>query len=168
MSMNASLALTAPEIILSLGGLALLMVAAYAGDRATRLVTWLTVALFGAASLSLTGVAGSGGNAFDGLYSADAFSSFAKILIYLAAVVSIIIAPRFFAHADKVRAEYPILVIYAAVGMGMMVSATDFLTLYVGVELQSLAAYVLASFMRKDQRSAEAGLKYFEIGRAHV
>ena len=164
MSMTASLALTAPEIILSLGGLALLMVAAYAGDRATRLVTWLAVALFGGAALSLTGVAGSGGNAFDGLYSADAFSSFAKILIYVAAVVSIIIAPRFFAHADKLRAEYPILVIYAAVGMGMMVSATDFLTLYVGVELQSLAAYVLASFMRKDQRSAEAGLKYFVLG----
>jgi NADH-quinone oxidoreductase subunit N len=164
MSMNASLALTAPEIILSLGGLVLLMVAAYAGDRSTRLVTWATTALFGIAGLSLTGVAGSGGNAFDGLYSADAFSSFAKILIYIAAVVSIIIAPRFFAQDDKLRAEYPILVLYAAVGMGMMVSATDFLTLYVGVELQSLAAYVLASFMRKDQRSAEAGLKYFVLG----
>jgi NADH-quinone oxidoreductase subunit N len=164
MSMTASLALTAPEIILSVGGLALLMVAAYMGDRSTRFVTWAASALFGVAALSLSGVAGSGGNAFDGLYSADAFSSFAKILIYIAAVVSIIIAPRFFAQDDKLRAEYPILVIYAAVGMGMMVSATDFLTLYVGVELQSLAAYVLASFMRKDQRSAEAGLKYFVLG----
>lgn len=164
MSMNASLALTAPEIILSVGGLVLLMVAAYAGDRSTRFVTWAASALFGIAALSLTGVAGSGGNAFDGLYSADAFSSFAKILIYAAAVVSIIIAPRFFLQDDKLRAEYPILVLYAAVGMGMMVSATDFMTLYVGVELQSLAAYVLASFMRKDQRSAEAGLKYFVLG----
>ena len=164
MSMNASLALTAPEIILSVGGLVLLMVAAYMGDRSTRFVTWAASALFGVAALSLSGVAGSGGNAFDGLYSADAFSSFAKILIYVAAVVSIIIAPRFFAQDDKLRAEYPILVLYAAVGMGMMVSATDFLTLYVGVELQSLAAYVLASFMRKDQRSAEAGLKYFVLG----
>ncbi len=164
MSMNASLALTAPEIILSVGGLVLLMVAAYAGDRSTRFVTWAASALFGVAALSLTGIAGSGGNAFDGLYSADAFSSFAKILIYIAAVVSIIIAPRFFAQDDKLRAEYPILVLYAAVGMGMMVSATDFMTLYVGVELQSLAAYVLASFMRKDQRSAEAGLKYFVLG----
>lgn len=164
MSMNASLALTAPEIILSVGGLVLLMVAAYMGDRSTRFVTWTASALFGVAALSLSGVAGSGGNAFDGLYSADAFSRFAKILIYVAAVVSIIIAPRFFAQDDKLRAEYPILVLYAAVGMGMMVSATDFMTLYVGVELQSLAAYVLASFMRKDQRSAEAGLKYFVLG----
>ena len=164
MSMTASLALTAPEIILSVGGLVLLMVAAYAGDRSTRFVTWAASALFGLAALSLTGAAGSGGNAFDGLYSADAFSSFAKILIYAAAVVSIIVAPRFFMQDDKLRAEYPILVLYAAVGMGMMVSATDFLTLYVGVELNSLAAYVLASFMRKDQRSAEAGLKYFVLG----
>jgi NADH-quinone oxidoreductase subunit N len=164
MSIMASLALTAPEIILSLGGLVLLMVIAFVGDGSTRLVTWATAALFGLAALSLTGAAGSGGDAFEGLYSADAFSSFAKILIYVAAVVSIIIAPRFFEQDDKLRAEYPILVIYAAVGMGMMVSATDFLTLYVGVELQSLAAYVLASFMRKDQRSAEAGLKYFVLG----
>lgn len=164
MSMMGSLALTAPEIILSLGGLILLMVAAFAGDRSTRFVTWASCALFGAAAFSLTGVAGSGGAAFDGLYSADAFSSFAKILIYAAAVISLIIAPRFFAQDGKLRAEYPILVIYAAVGMGMMVSATDLLTLYVGVELQSLAAYVLASFMRKDLRSAEAGLKYFVLG----
>ena len=163
-SMSASLALTAPELILSLGGFALLMVAAFVGDRSTRFATWATVILFGLAALSLSGAAGLGGDAFAGLYRADAFSSFAKLLIYLAAAVSVAVAPRFFGHADKLRAEYPILILYAAVGMGMMVSATDLLTLYVGVELQSLAAYVLASFMRKDQRSAEAGLKYFVLG----
>jgi NADH-quinone oxidoreductase subunit N len=164
MSLTASLALTAPELILTIGGLALLMIAAFAGDRSARLVTWGTTALFAVAAFSLAGVAGSGGTAFDGLYSADAFGSFAKLLIYVAAAVSILIAPRFFEHAERSRPEYPILVLFAAIGMGMMVSATDFLTLYVGVELQSLAAYVLASFMRKDQRSAEAGLKYFVLG----
>ncbi len=164
MTAYQSLALTAPELILSLGALALLMVAAFAGDRATRLVTWLAVALFGVAALSLLGVAGTGGDAFDGLYRADAFGRFAKILIYAAAAVSLMIAPRFFEHEDKLRAEYPVLILLSAAGMGMMVSATDFLTLYVGLELQSLAAYVLASFMRKDLRSAEAGLKYFVLG----
>jgi NADH-quinone oxidoreductase subunit N len=164
MLLTASLALTAPELILTFGGLLLLMVAAFAGDRSARLVTLGTTALFAVAALSLTGVAGSGGAAFDGLYSADAFGSFAKLLIYVAAAVSILIAPHFFEQAERSRPEYPILVLYAAVGMGMMVSGTDFLTLYVGVELQSLAAYVLASFMRKDQRSAEAGLKYFVLG----
>ena len=88
------------------------------------------------------------------------------MLIYGAAAVSILIAPRFFERGagDNLRPEYPVLILLSAVGMGMMVSAGDLLTLYVGLELQSLAAYVLASFMRRDTRSAEAGLKYFVLG----
>ena len=75
-------------------------------------------------------------------------------------------APRFFQQTagDDLRPEYPVLILLSAAGMGMMVSAGDLLTLYVGLELQSLAAYVLASFMRRDTRSAEAGLKYFVLG----
>jgi NADH-quinone oxidoreductase subunit N len=164
MSITASLALTLPELILSLGALALLMVAAFGGDGMTRAIGWGAVALFAAAGFSLTGSAGNGGPGFDGLYVADSFGSFAKILIYIAAAVSVIIAPGFFARAGALRAEYPILILLSAVGMGMMVSASDLLTLYVGLELQSLSAYVLASFMRRDARSAEAGLKYFVLG----
>ncbi|MEQ1547924.1 MAG: NADH-quinone oxidoreductase subunit N, partial [Chakrabartia sp.] len=161
MSVMTSLALTAPEIILSTGGIVLMMVAAFAGDKATRLINWAAIALFFAATLSTLALSG---DAFDGLYRADAFGNFAKILIYLAAGVAIALSPRFFEHEDRLRAEYPVLILFSAVGMGMMVSATDLLTLYVGLELQSLAAYVLASFMRKDMRSAEAGLKYFVLG----
>ena len=75
-------------------------------------------------------------------------------------------APDFFRRTtgDDLRPEYPVLILLSAVGMGIMVSAADMLTLYVGLELQSLAAYVLASFMRRDGRSAEAGLKYFVLG----
>jgi NADH-quinone oxidoreductase subunit N len=161
---TASLALTAPELILSIGGTILMLVAAFAGDKSTRFVTLAAVLLFGAAGLSLTGVAGSGGSAFNGLYSADAFGAFAKVLVYAAAAVSILIAPRWFEREDRLRAEYPVLILFSAVGMGMMASATNLLSLYVGLELQSLAAYVLASFMRNDTRSAEAGLKYFVLG----
>jgi NADH-quinone oxidoreductase subunit N len=164
MSLSDSLALTVPEIILSIGGIILMLVAAFAGDKATRAITWLSVALFAAATLSLVSQSGSPQTAFDGLYRADAFSGFAKVLIYIAAAVSVGIAPRWFAANDRLRAEYPVLILFAAVGMGMMVSATDLLTLYVGLELQSLAAYVLASFMRRDERAAEAGLKYFVLG----
>jgi NADH-quinone oxidoreductase subunit N len=160
MSIAASLLLTLPEIILSVSAIALMLVAAFAGDGATRFVNGAAVAALFAAFLSL----GAEGVAFDGLYSADAFSDFAKPLIYLAAGVSILLSTRFFAAEDKLRAEYSVLILLATVGMGMMVSATNLLTLYVGLELQSLAAYVLASFMRKDQRSAEAGLKYFVLG----
>jgi NADH-quinone oxidoreductase subunit N len=154
--------LTLPEMILSVGALALLMVAAWAGDKATRGISWAAVALFAAAALSLP--VGGEGYAFDGLYRGDDFAAFAKILIYIAAAVSVLIAPRFFARGGALRAEYPILILLSAVGMGMMASAGDLLTLYVGLELQSLAAYVLASFMRRDARSAEAGLKYFVLG----
>ena len=161
MSVTASLAIILPEEILSFASLLLLLVAAWAGDGASRLISWLSVAALAAAGLAL-GYAN--GVAFDGLYTADAFSNFAKALIYLAAAVSILIAPRFFDERSAMRAEYPILLLLSATGMGMMVSATDLLTLYVGLELQSLAAYVLASFMRRDARSAEAGLKYFVLG----
>jgi len=164
MPITASLALTLPELILSLGAMALLMVAAFGGDGLTRAISWGAVALFAAAGFSLLGPAGNGGPGFDGLYVADDFGRFAKVLIYIAAAISVVIAPNFFARAGALRAEYPILILLSAVGMGMMVSAGDLLTLYVGLELQSLSAYVLASFMRRDTRAAEAGLKYFVLG----
>jgi NADH-quinone oxidoreductase subunit N len=153
---------TLPEVILGVGAIALMMVAAFAGDSRTRLVSWLAVGLLTAALVASLYPAGA---AFDGLYTADAFSAFAKALIYGGAAVAVILAPDFFArNGGELRAEYPVLILLSSVGMGMMVSASDLLTLYVGLELQSLAAYVLASFMRRDARSAEAGLKYFVLG----
>ena len=166
---NASLLMVMPELVLTVGGLVLMMVAAYAGDRMAHVVGWLSVATLLAAGLTLLGLPGHGGVAFDGLYRADAFAAYAKVLIYTAAAASIVVAPRFFAPsaaggAGAVRAEFPILILLSCIGMGMMVSASDLMTLYVGLEMQSLSAYVLASFMRQDTRSAEAGLKYFVLG----
>ena len=160
----ASLLMTAPELVLTGAGLILMLIAAFAGDGSARLAGWLAVAALVSAGLTLCGSAGHGGSAFDGLYRADAFSSFAKILIYAAAGLSILMAPRFFATGQAIRAEYPVLILFATAGMGLMVSASDMLTLYVGLELNSLASYVLASFMRQNSRSAEAGLKYFVLG----
>lgn len=158
----SSILMVMPELILTGAGLILLMVAAYVGDRSTPAVSWLSVFSLLAAGLSI--IQAPQGVAFDGLYRADAFSAFAKGLIYISAAVSIIVAPRFFAQGGALRAEYPLLIVFSSVGMGMMVSAADLLTLYVGLELTSLSSYVLASFMRKDTRSAEAGLKYFVLG----
>jgi NADH-quinone oxidoreductase subunit N len=165
MSILVELTSVLPELALTVAGLILLMIAAFAGDRASTLVHWggaLALAL-ATALLAHPAVHG-GGLIFDGLYSADAFATFAKALIFVTAAATIVIAPRFFAIEGTPRAEYPILVVFGSIGMAMMVSATDFITLYVGLELQSLSAYVLASFMRKDVRSAEAGLKYFVLG----
>lgn len=168
MDFKSSLALIAPEILLSLSALALLLVAAWS-RHSGRLVSILAaVALGGAAFLTApalcAGAMGPETFAFGGQFAADAFASFSKILIYVAAIGCLMIAPTFFDRHGAMRPEYPVLVLLAALGMGIMVSATDFITLYIGLELNSLAAYVLASFMRTDDRSAEAGLKYFVLG----
>jgi NADH-quinone oxidoreductase subunit N len=156
--------LVLPEEILSVGALALMLAAAWAGDRAAPLLTWLGVLTLVIAAAFVPGMNDAGGTAFYGLFVADSFAAFAKIVIYLAAAVSMLAAMSWFGRDQDYRAEYPVLILFSAVGMGMMVSASDLLTLYVGLELQSLAAYVLASFQRADTRSAEAGLKYFVLG----
>ena len=166
MDYAANLAMTLPEVVLGLGSIALMLVAAWGGPGSTRLVSWAAVAILAGAGIALIGPASSGAAAFDGLYRADAFAAFAKVLMYVAAAIAILMAPDFFRRSsgDDLRPEYPVLILLSTCGMGMMVSAADLLTLYVGLELQSLAAYVLASFMRRDTRSAEAGLKYFVLG----
>ena len=166
MDYAAQLAMILPEVVLGLGALALMLVAAWGGPASTKAVTWAAVAVLAGATIALAGPATSGGPAFEGLYRADAFAGFAKVLIYVAAAISALLAPDFFRRTagDDLRPEYPVLILLSAMGMGIMVSAADLLTLYVGLELQSLAAYVLASFMRQDARSAEAGLKYFVLG----
>ncbi|MEA3030414.1 MAG: NADH-quinone oxidoreductase subunit [Sphingomonadales bacterium] len=156
--------LVLPEEILSVGALILMLAAAWAGDRSGPLLTWLAVLTLAIAAAFVPGIRDAGGTAFYGLFVADSFAAFAKIVIYLAAAVSMLAAMSWFGRDRDYRAEYPVLILFSAVGMGMMVSASDLLTLYVGLELQSLAAYVLASFQRTDTRSAEAGLKYFVLG----
>lgn len=166
MDYASQLAMTLPEVILAVGSIVLMLVAAWGGPASTKAVSGAAVAVLAGALIALVGPATSGGDAFGGLYRADGFAGFAKVLIFLAAAVAIVMAPDFFARTagDNLRPEYPVLILLSAAGMGMMVSAADLLTLYVGLELQSLSGYVLASFMRQDGRSAEAGLKYFVLG----
>ncbi len=160
--MTADLALIWPELILTIGGLITLMLGTFFGDRAVglyQLAAMLTLAIAAAAVVTMFGT---DATVFSGTLSVDSFGGFSKLLIYAASFVCLFIAPRFF--KDGMRAEYPALIIFAALGMGIMASARDLMTLYVGLELNSLAAYVLASFMRTDDRSSEAGLKYFVLG----
>lgn len=166
MSYSMQLMMVLPELVLSLGAILLMLVAAWGGQASTKLVSWASIAVLIGAGIALAGPASAGGEAFGGLYRPDMFAAFAKALIFFAAAVSILIAPRFFqtTSGDDLRPEYPVLILLSTAGMGMMVSAGDLMSLYVGLELQSLSAYILASFMRRDTRSAEAGLKYFVLG----
>ena len=162
--MVADFLLILPEEIVSVSALILMLVAAWAGDRSGPLLTWLAVLTLGAAAVVMPGLLGPGGSAFGGLFVADRFAAFSKLVIYAGAAVSLLMAMSWFGRDRDYRAEYPVLILFSALGMSLMVSAGDLLTLYVGLELQSLAAYVLASFQRTDARSAEAGLKYFVLG----
>ncbi|MEJ7776101.1 MAG: NADH-quinone oxidoreductase subunit NuoN [Sphingomicrobium sp.] len=153
-----------PEIILTLGGLVLMMVAAIAGRRGAGLTSWTAIVLLAAATVALIGAPSNAGALFGGLIAADWFASFGKAIIFPAAAVAILLAHRWFERGTEHAPEYPVLILFSCVGMAVMVSATNLMTLYVGLELQSLAAYVLASYRRTDDRSAEAGLKYFVLG----
>jgi len=171
-----SVRIATPEIILALGAMALLMLGVFRGDRSLVLLTWLSVVLYavagvalfidlgqGAATAALPGVS-IGLTAFDGLYIADPFSTFLKVIIYAGAGVAALLAVPYLKRTRTARFEYPVLLVLGALGMSMMVSANDLLSLYIGLELQSLAAYVLAAFHRNEARSSEAGLKYFVLG----
>ena len=153
-----------PEIILAIGGLVLMMAAAFTGRRGTAAINWLAVALLAVATLALIGPPSHAGPIFDGLVSADLFASFGKAVMFPAAAVAIIAAHGWFERGTEHASEYAVLILFAAVGMSVMVSATSLISLYVGLELNSLAGYVLASYRRRDERSAEAGLKYFVLG----
>src|SRR4029450_4210253 len=153
-----------PELILTTGGIILMMVAAFLGRRGSSLCSWASVALLIGAAFTLTGAPQTAGALFGGQLAADAFGALGKLIMYLCAAVAIVMAHSWFERDFEHGAEYPVLILFAAVGMSVMVSATSLVTLYVGVELNSLAAYVLASYRRTDDRSAEAGLKYFVLG----
>jgi len=174
MDFSSSFLLIRPELVLTVAGLILLLWTAWAGDKHARPIAIVAVAAFFTAGMFTVpglhlGATGPDTLAFGGLLKADTFALFAKALIYLAAIGCLVVAPAFFNSAAAgseraMRAEYSVLVLFAALGMSIMVSANDFMALYLGLELNSLAAYVLASILREDTRSAEAGLKYFVLG----
>jgi NADH-quinone oxidoreductase subunit N len=169
MDLSASLSLIVPELLLSVSGLVLLLVGAWAGDRASRAITAIACLVLAACFVLVApsvcaGASGADTAAFSGQFRADAFAGFAKLMIYAATGAVLAVSPAFFGRIGAMRAEYPVLLLFAALGMSVMVSAGDLIALYIGLELNSLASYVLAAFLRNDSRSAEAGLKYFVLG----
>jgi NADH-quinone oxidoreductase subunit N len=154
-----------PEIFLVCAGMALLMVGVFRKGDPTGLVSWLAIA-----SLIVTGILvliyGSATDTpvFFGMFVTSKFAQFAKILILMGSALSIVLSNDYMRREQAQRFEFPVLIVYATVGMMMMVSANDLIGLYIGLEMQSLALYVVASIRRDTLRSTEAGLKYFVLG----
>ncbi|HLP69973.1 MAG TPA: NADH-quinone oxidoreductase subunit NuoN [Rhizobium sp.] len=159
----ASLHLVTPELILAVGALVLLMVGVFSGDKSTPTVTGLAVALLIASGLWMVLVPAEG-SAFGGAYLADGYARFMKILALIGSVTAMIMAVGHarFDHLD--RFEFPVLLVLATLGIMLMISANDLISLYLSLELQSLALYVVAAINRDSLRSTEAGLKYFVLG----
>ena len=164
MTLAQSLAIGAPEIVLAAGALVLLMIGVFRGNDAVTGLSWGAVALFVLTALTVIDDTPGRALAWNDLYVADSLSAFLKILILIGAGASVIMALPYLKRVNASRFEFPVLIVLSTLGMFVMVSANSLLSLYVGLELMSLAAYVLAAFHRDEERSTEAGLKYFVLG----
>ena len=155
-----------PEVIVAVGAMTLLMIGAFTRDSvaAGRTVSWLGLGVLIAALSAIVIVPGASQTLFDGAFVSDGMTRFLKVLVLIAAALTLLMTFDDFARAKVLLFEYPVLVLLATLGMMMMVSANDLIALYLGIELQSLALYVIAAFKRDDVRSSEAGLKYFVLG----
>jgi NADH-quinone oxidoreductase subunit N len=154
-----------PEIVLAGYAMGALMVGVYTTkDKLAPALVWATAAIFVGLALWI-GTAGAGERtAFSGMFIDDPFARFAKVTVLLSAAAVIVMSQDYMLRRGLLRFEFPILITLSVVGMMMMISAGDLMTLYMGLELQSLSLYVVASMRRDSAKSSEAGLKYFVLG----
>ena len=154
-----------PELLLAVFAMVALLAAVYTGkDKATPIVTWATAGVMLALALFIGLGAPVNGRAFGGLLIADAYGRFAQVGILVAAAAVLLAGQDALVRRGLGRFEYPLLIALATVGMMIMVSAGNLMTLYMGLELQSLALYVVAAMRRDSVKSTEAGMKYFILG----
>jgi NADH-quinone oxidoreductase subunit N len=153
-----------PEIFLALAGMALLMFGVFRGDGSTRSVAYLAIVVMATAAVLVLGQHSERLVTFNGLFVVDSFGAFMKVLVLSAASLAVVLSIGYIERERMGRFEFPVLMVFATLGMLMMVSANDLISLYVGLETQSLALYVIAAFQRESARSSEAGLKYFVLG----
>ncbi len=153
-----------PELFLAVAGMILLIVGVFRGNSGTRIISNATIGALVIAVLIMLGQSPDGVPILNGMFVQDNFTFFMKLLVMGGLITSIALSVQYLYQEQVLRFEYPILVLFAGIGMLMMVSANDMLSLYMGLELQSLSLYVLASIRRNHVKSAEAGMKYFILG----
>ena len=152
-----------PELVVACSALLLLLVGALSGERIAGVISWTSVLVLAVAAYFVAKNAGPS-TAFHGAFVVDGFSRFTKELILLGSALTLLMSRGFMSDANLMRFEFPVLVLLSTCGMMLMVSSASFISLYMGLELQSLCLYVLASFNRDNLRSSEAGMKYFVLG----
>jgi NADH-quinone oxidoreductase subunit N len=155
-----------PEILLVAGALGLLLAGVLRrdGDAAAVGIGWIAIAVLAVAAWLVLAQEGPRQTLFQGGLVIDGFARFMKVLTLAACAASLLLSFDYMRDVKALKFEYPVLVLLAAAGMMMMISANDLIVLYLGLELQNLSLYVLAAIRRDDLRSSEAGLKYFVLG----
>ncbi|WP_028744848.1 NADH-quinone oxidoreductase subunit NuoN [Rhizobium mesoamericanum] len=159
----ASLHLSIPELILAVGALALLMIGVFSGERSGRMVSLLAMIVLAAAALWLIFVP-SEGVAYGGVFLSDGFGRFMKITALVGSISALFMSVGLAKENQLDKFEFPVLLVLCTLGILLMISANDLISLYLGLELQSLAIYVVAAINRESVKSTEAGLKYFVLG----
>ena len=153
-----------PELVLAAGAMVLLLLGAYRGQGTTRTVTWLSIALLIVTGFLVLMLPAGKLTTFGGSFIVDDFARFLKILALIGSAVTLILSAEFLSSPSGRIFEYSILVLLSTVGMMVLISAGDLIMLYLGLELMSLALYVVAASNRDNSKSTEAGLKYFVLG----
>ena len=160
-----------PELFLALAIMAMLMLGVFQPRdtaekeiKASRLISFLSIITLILAMLLVSTLSGGRLVTFQNMFVSDPFAIYTKILVLIGSALAIVISQGFIERHAMARFEYSILIVFATLGMMMMISANDLIALYVGLEMQSLSLYVIAAFQRDDTRSTEAGLKYFVLG----
>jgi NADH-quinone oxidoreductase subunit N len=153
-----------PEIVLAVGAMALLMLGAFRGEHTAVAVNWLAIVLLVAAGVITLWLPGGTLVTFGGSFIVDPFARFLKLLALTGSAAAILMSFDYLAVEKQQKFEYPILILLSTTGMLMLISAADLIALYLGLELMSLALYVVAAINRDSTRSSEAGLKYFILG----
>ena len=159
-----SLPVVLPEFILSVGVLALILTGALRGDKSVWLVTEISVALLGVALIIVVFDKKIEGVTFYGAFISDTFARFMKALALVGSLIALLLSLDFLKTHKFGGFEFPVLLLLSTIGMLLLISANDFIALYLGLELMSLALYVVAAYRRDDLRASEAGLKYFVLG----
>ena len=153
-----------PELVLAVGAMALLMLGAYRGQGTTALVTGLAVCLLVAIGVIELMLPAGKLTTFGGSFIVDDFARFLKIVALIGSVATLVLSVEFVSDPSRRIFEYSILVLLSTLGMMVLISAGDLIVLYLGLELMSLALYVVAATNRDNAKSTEAGLKYFVLG----
>jgi NADH-quinone oxidoreductase subunit N len=153
-----------PEIVLAVGAMALLMLGAFRGERSAPAIHWLSIALLVAAGVIVVWLPAGKLVTFGGSFVVDDFARFLKLLALTGSACAILMSFDFLAREKQQKFEYSILILLSTAGMLMLISAADLIAMYLGLELMSLALYVVAAIDRDSVRSTEAGLKYFVLG----